>query len=237
MANKYAQKTADNSMSGGGSEKCPVGNHEAVIIAVYEFGSIYSAIDKKTKYMYRIVWEAENPENPEKPFIIGLNYNLSLYSESSLAKMLKGWKGAGFTEEELKTYGEDINILFNKIIGAGCQINVVEETTKSGVLWRKVFGVTSLKKDRWFTPKNTPTLYDITEDFPTNLEKQKQFKELPEWVLENMFEKHATMQKIYQDNNKQCPTAKAFMSGDSTPAPPANGAPIPQTELDNDVPF
>jgi len=236
MANKYAQGYAKN--TGSSTEKCPIGMHEAMCIEIVELGEKTGQFGKK--YWYNFAFEVFNEKNPDTPFVISTKLTLSLYEKSGLAVMLKSWRGKAFTNEEVKEYEQDIDKLFKKVIGVGCTLNVIEaENKKGGDPYHNIGNVLPLKQANWFTPVKEPLFFNLTDDLPTNLEKQKQLSTLPRWIVKIMFDEHTTVQQIYAEANKQCPTSEQMLNmlaGDS-PKPQSQGAPTPTDDVDSDVPF
>jgi hypothetical protein len=237
MANKYAQGYANK--KGSSTEKCPIGMHEAMCIEIVELGEMTGQYGKK--YYYKFAFEVFNEKNPSSPYVVGTKkISLSLYEKGNLAIMLKSWRGKAFTSEEVKEYEQDIDKLFSKVVGVGCMINVVEEENKKGGdPYHNIENVLPLKKDRWFTPVKTPLFFNLTDDLPTNLEKQKQLLSLPKWIVKDMYEEHTTVQKIYATAGVPCPTSEALLNmlNSDSPQPQSQGAPTPTDDVDDSVPF
>lgn len=58
----------------------------------------------------------------EEPAILGSKFTISLHEKSKLRKTLQSWRGADYTDAEIKS-GVD----FTKVVGAPCMVNVVNK--------------------------------------------------------------------------------------------------------------
>lgn len=75
----------------------------------------------------RIVWliDVVNPKT-NRPFEVSQKYTLSLHEKAKLTQHLETWRGKKFTDQE--KMGFDIE----KLIGVGCQVQVIHNITDKG---------------------------------------------------------------------------------------------------------
>jgi len=110
-------------------EPAPEGLHAAVCVDVWEPWTEERAaewggglVDKT-----RIVWLiAELNPKTGKPFEVSQIYTLSLHEKANLCKHLEAWRGKRFTDDEKR--GFDLE----KLIGAGCQVQLIHRVTDTG---------------------------------------------------------------------------------------------------------
>lgn len=135
---------------------CPEGLYQAVCVDVVDVGMIKTSFGEK--HMVRIVWQVdvENPDT-DKRFDVRRSYHLSLHEDATLRKHLECWRGRKFTEEELA--GFDLE----KLLGANCQIQVVQDLGNSGNVFANVQAVVPAPKG---VPKMAPIDYVRQNDRP-----------------------------------------------------------------------
>ena len=126
---------------------CPEGLHHAVCVDVIDLGVLQTTWGDKHKV--RIVWQVEE-EHPEtgKRFDVRKHYSLSLHTKATLRKDLESWRGRKFSETELG--GFDLE----RLIGANCQVQVVQDITDESKVYANVQAVVP-------PPKATPTLVSL----------------------------------------------------------------------------
>jgi hypothetical protein len=165
-------------------ELVPQANHIATSYMLIYVGTIPNPQKddpNKTKRSIIIYWETPGEmrdfkgEGNLEPMSIFKEYTFSLHEKANLRHDLKGWRGADFTEDELK--GFDLN----NVLAKSCMLNVIHEVgEKSGKLKAKVSSVAAIPKGLE-VPKliNDTLVFDYDENFE-NLSK------LPKWVQDKI---------------------------------------------------
>jgi hypothetical protein len=138
--------------AGGGGDYTPppTGVHPALCVDVVDLGMQKTPFkDEKTGepkivHQIQIYWQL-HPEDDEGnvlkrddglPFLATKFYTLSLHEKANLRQDLDNWRGKPFTEEQLEE-GFDVE----KLIGAQCQLTLVEKKKKNGDTFVAVAGV------------------------------------------------------------------------------------------------
>jgi len=116
-----------------GAERTPPleeGVYTGVCTMVIDLGVQYNQMFDKTNQQVKILWNVVGEYieiNDEKlPRQISKDFTLSMDDRSTLHKMLKSWRGKAFTAEELQ--GFDLR----KLLGAGCQLQVIHKSNDRG---------------------------------------------------------------------------------------------------------
>jgi len=120
----------------------PEGLHGAVCCDVVELGAEPNPFNGGVlQEKVRIIWQLAD-EDPEtaRPFEASQKYTLSLHEKAKLCQHLEAWRGRKFTEEEKR--GFDLE----KLIGVGCQIQVVHNVSDNGKTYANVQAVVPLGK-------------------------------------------------------------------------------------------
>ena len=138
---------------------CPEGLHHAVCVDVIDLGMLQTNWGDKHKV--RIVWQVEE-ENTDtgRRFDVRKQYNLSLHEKATLRKDLEGWRGRKFTRDELT--GFDLE----KLLGANCQVQVVQDITEESRVYANVQAIVPPPKGG--TPKLVSLDYTRVKDRPTD---------------------------------------------------------------------
>lgn len=113
-------------------EPIPEGIHNAICYSIVDLGNQYNETYDKYSHKVCITWELTDQRiNIEKdgqaynlPRAISVQETLSLGEKANLYKLLISWRGRNFTDKELE--GFDLK----KILGVGCQIQVLHNVTK-----------------------------------------------------------------------------------------------------------
>lgn len=148
---------------------CPAGVHDAVCAFVVDLGFEYSEQYQKESRKIMIIWEINEPMEDGRPFMIQRRYTLSLNEKATLRKDLEGWRGAKFTDEQLK--GFDVEVLKGK----QCQIHIIHNE-KDGKTYANIQSL--LPKG-----KNSPAIQAVAAD-------------VPEWVMKVVEENAANHAKL-----------------------------------------
>ena len=135
---------------------CPEGLHHAVCVDVVDLGIVNTSFGDKHKV--RIIWQIEDVNDETgRRFDARKPYNLSLHEKATLRKDLESWRGRKFSEEELR--GFDLE----KLVGANCQIQVVQDIGDEGTIYANVQAVVPAPKN---VPKMTAQEYVRIKDRP-----------------------------------------------------------------------
>lgn len=158
-------------------EIIPAGNYVARCYSMIYLGTQTSVWAGKEiqRERIRITWElpTEIIGESEKPFVIGQEYTLSLSDKGNLRPMLEGWRGKGFTPEELKEF--DIT----KIISVPCLLNVIHNDSKDGKnTYANIANVSPLPKGMQCPKQINETMIFEFED----IYSEESINKLPEWL-------------------------------------------------------
>lgn len=147
----------------------PAGTHLALCYRVVDLGtqpdSGYGAKEKIVLF-FELPHERIVVDGRERPMGISKFYTKSLGKKASLRKDLESWRGRPFTAEELTGFD------MKKILGVGCQLQVIDDEGKS-----KISAVVGLPKGTQVPPCQNPMMEWSVADG-----KDNNFKLLPEWV-------------------------------------------------------
>jgi hypothetical protein len=128
----------------------PAGMHVARCYSIVEIGTVTQEIKGTLKSLYKIqiTWELPNikkvftPEKGEQPLVISEDYNLSMYGQSNLRKMIESWRGKGFTDDEANKF--DVSTL----IGVPCMVNIINKPSADGQkVYSDITGVMRMPKE------------------------------------------------------------------------------------------
>lgn len=133
----------------------------------------------------RLTWELPtelhvfDEDKGEQPRVISKEYTLSLSEKANLRKDLEAWRGKQFTQEELD--GFDITA----VVGAPCQVSVVNKVSKSsGNTYAQVTGVSKTMKGLKVADQvNDSVVFAYVE---SDEELLSLFNELPEFVQDQI---------------------------------------------------
>ena len=172
---------AKSTGTGSNFEPIPEGVHIARCTGLIDLGMQYSEKFDKTIHKAIIMWELVDEkytgeDGVEKCRTMSKEYSLSLHEKSSLTKVLEAWRGAKFTEEELK--GFDLN----KILGKPCQIQVIH-TAKGDKTYSNIAAIMALPKGMKVEPPANTMVFDLDSDNVKN-----DILLLPEWIQKKVME-------------------------------------------------
>lgn len=141
----------------------PEGTHFARCVQMIDLGEQYSERYDKWSPKVMIRWELPNERyiNEEKelnePRMLGATYTKSLSENANLLKMLEGWRGKKFTDEELR--GFNLSVL----IGLPCMVTVTHAQS-NGSTYANVNSVAALPKGLEMPPQETESIiFDLDE--------------------------------------------------------------------------
>ena len=171
---KETEMSLTVSDKGGDFTQVPQGTHMAISNMVVDLGLQETPFGNKQQIYIRwelpeerIAYEKDGVSH-EGPLSIGAFFTASLNEKSNLRKVLEGWRGRAFTEQELK--GFDV---FN-VLGVPCQVTVTHNEKGKA----RVSGVSGWPKGLE-KPKGTENkLVKYSSDDP------EQYEELPDWLKE-----------------------------------------------------
>lgn len=103
----------------------------------------YPGSDSYVAEMGALVFQidAENPDTG-KPFEIAQEFTLSLGKKANLRKLLEGWRGRPFTEDEVKEAG----VKLHKLVGINGLLAVTHKTSQTGNTRAVISSVAPLMK-------------------------------------------------------------------------------------------
>jgi hypothetical protein len=152
------------SNDGAMGEPIPVGVHKAVCFKVIDLG-MQEGFQGKMQHKLVVLWELDcrrqEGEFAGKRFLATKEYTASISEKAHLRKDLESWRGRAFTVEELEGFEMD------NVVGANCQLNMVEITTKAGKKWTAIAAIMPIGKG---TEKMTP---EIEPEYLPNWIKEK----------------------------------------------------------------
>ncbi len=107
-------------VSGNSTSQQPEpGTVNALCSRVIDMGTQTSAFGKKRKVM--LGWEISQLMDDGRPFLVIQSYTASIHPKSSLGKLLEGWRGKAFTDEERNGFN------LENILGKSCLLSLVQE--------------------------------------------------------------------------------------------------------------
>ena len=137
----------------------PEGLHNAVVVDVIDHGMQEGRFGRKHKVEIRWQIEEINPDNG-KPFLAMRRYTLSLNSKATLRLHVEALRNSKkFTKKELA--GFDLE----ELIGLGCQLQIVHNTTDDGRTFGNVQACVPLSKGM---RRLKPVDYVRVQDRPEN---------------------------------------------------------------------
>lgn len=156
----------------------PAGNHIARCVEMIHIGTvtedtgIYAG---KVVNKVRLTWETPDElhdfgKGPQ-PFLVSKEFTLSMNEKATLRKVLEGWRGKAFTEEEAKAF--DITVL----LGKACMLSVIHKAKANGNVRAEISGVASLPKGFECAPQVNPTKVLSFDDWNQGL-----FDSLPDFL-------------------------------------------------------
>lgn len=154
------------------------GLYPAICYGVYDLGTQHSTFYGNDSMKVLICWEIpELRVNIEKdgkkldlPQAISSRYTNSLGNKATLKKILEGWRGKRFTDEEAKNF--DIS----KLIGVGCQLQVIHsKPDDEGNVYANVSTVLPAPRGVAMKMENERQYFSFADnmDIPANT---------PEWI-------------------------------------------------------
>jgi len=130
----------------------------------------------KKQRQVRITWEISEKMSDGRPFVVADSYTLNIGEKANLGKLLNGWRGKPFTDEEKA--GFDLAT----IIGVPGLVSVSYKESK-GKQYQNVKSVLQLPKGMTVEDQfNDSFLFDIEDIY--DVEKLKKLWGLERWQIE-----------------------------------------------------
>ena len=182
--------------AGEGSSYTPIeeGTYMALCYGLVDIGDEYSEKFDKCSPKFTILWElvgagAITVNGKELNRSVSNKYSKSLNAKSNLRKDLRAWRGREFTEEELQRFN------MNNILGAPCQIQIINSTS-NGKVYSNIAAIMNLPKGM---PKPVPTQDMVHWDYDENEIGDEMWSLIPPWLRSNI-ENSETYQYITTNN-------------------------------------
>lgn len=142
-------------------ELIPEGIQQAICYGVVDVGTQDGGFGPKPEM--RIFWEFpeirmtkdKNGNDVDLPRVLNKSYNPSLHPKSNLGIHLTSWRGKSFTNDDRENFD------FFSIIGLSCQLTIIHETAKSGLIYDKVVSIVGPAKRK--ETENPHIRYSIEE--------------------------------------------------------------------------
>lgn len=178
-------------------ELAPAGNHLSICYMVVDLGlqkTTYQGQEKTQRQLLLGFELCEEAMQDGRPFAVSNTYNFSLGSKANLRRILEGWRGKPFTDEELQ--GFDVSVL----AGKPCMVQVAHRTVGEKT-YVNIQSIASVPKSLPIPEaQNQIVVYSPEFDDPL------QWSRLPAWV-----------QKRIQDRVKPEPAGHAEGFDDEIP--------------------
>jgi len=166
---------------GGNFVPAPEGTHVARCVQVIDLGTQTSGFYKdqhtgepKKARKVMLGWElpTELQEDNGEPFLVWGRYTSSLHEKSNLRKVLEGWRGRKFSEEELHGFH------LKNVLDKPCLINIIHNESGDRV-FANVSAVMAMPKGQHAPPRaHELIVFDVDafdkatfEKFSENLQK------------------------------------------------------------------
>jgi len=211
------------------------GVYTAVCSMVVDLGIQYNQTFNKSTQQVKILWniigETIEINGDVLPRQVSKDFTMSLDERSTLRKMLQSWRGKAFTAEELQ--GFDLK----KLLGAGCQLQLIHKTNERGT-FAVVENIMQLPKGTAKPAVENVAFFDL-DDSAT----YETFESLPRYMMEKIStaENFAASGLVLPDRNSNGSGGDVSSYG----APPPESYPgyvaapgdYVEIEDDDDLPF
>jgi hypothetical protein len=139
---------------GADFEPPPAGAHVAVCFRILDLGTQTTNFQGQVSHKHQIMISWELPEEKmadDRPFSISKKYTYSGHKKATLRTDLESWRGVPFTDADFGTFD------LAKLLGAGCQLNIVHKT-KDGSTFAKITALMRLPKGVKAPPTSNPKI-------------------------------------------------------------------------------
>jgi len=185
--------------SGGTFERCPAGVHLARCYRIIDIGTQKITYKGEVKFSHQVMfsWEVHGQDDngspilmrDGRPYSIPKTYTLSWSEKANLRLDLQSWRGKSFTQEELRKFD------LKNVLGAWCQLNIIDQTSANGKTYSNIKGITSvpsfMKQKGMPEGVNKLELFNIAEPdldmfatFSDNLKGK--IESTPEWQKKSL---------------------------------------------------
>jgi len=120
----------------------PGGVHLAICIGAMDLGTQPSHFDEEEIPTLMLAWETPNVRAKSTqdgatamPRYATREYRSSLHKKAKLREHLEAWRGQTFTSKEVQGFD------FKRLIGVGCQIQVMQHTSEAGNVYAQVANI------------------------------------------------------------------------------------------------
>lgn len=172
-----------NVTKGKDFENAPVGTHMARCIKLIDLGTQHGSFEGRETVndQFIAVFELPNTKMSDgQPFTVTRFYNKVFGKKSTLRKDLESWRGAAFTEEELKLFN------LKNLLGKPCMVSVIaKKDPNDGVKVGAVFAVphgTAIPPqinpsfDFWITEWNQAKFDSLSDGLKELIQKSDEYK-------------------------------------------------------------
>lgn len=157
----------------------PAGSYVGRCISMIHIGHVMENYmgDLKENDKLQITWELPtklhvfHEDKGEQPCVISQELTLSMHEKSNLRRLLAGWRGRDFTQDEANNF--DIS----KLIGKPCMLSIIHKATKTGNMYPTIQSIITLPKGMECPPQVNPSF-----EFSYNPFDEDKFNSLPEWL-------------------------------------------------------
>lgn len=164
-------------------EIVPSGTHIARCYSMIHIGNVeweYQG-EAKVSNKVRLTFELPNEMRDfggesEQPMVISKEYTLSLHEKSNLRKDLESWRGATFTNEDMR--GFDIT----KLLGKECMLSIIHKTASGGNDYSMIGNISQLGKGMECAKQiNKDFVFNYTDKFDEDwIDAQ------PQWIQDQI---------------------------------------------------
>ncbi len=177
-------------------EPMPAGTYPARLYSLIHIGTIPFDWQGESKMIDKVRLTFEFPtetkvfkeENGEQPYVLSLEFTLSMHEKSKLRPFLEGWGGRRLTDQE----ASDLDL--EEWVGKEGLANIVHSEGKNGNIYANIQSVSSLPKGLTCPPQ-------VNETFILNYEDkwdEGKFQNLPDFLRDKMMESTEYQVKLTQ---------------------------------------
>jgi hypothetical protein len=160
------------------------GTYPARCYRMIEVGTVEETFEGKTKTLKKVnlTWELPtelsvfHDDKGEEPFVVSKMFTLSMNEKSTLRKMLEGWRGKAFNEDEAKRF--DITVL----LGKECLLSIIHKPSKDGSkTYAEISSISKIPKGMTCPPQINPSTVLSFDTWDQGL-----FESLPEFLQDKI---------------------------------------------------